>query len=160
MKGRAWTLFTSNDAAALLAYNFVLRQLFGEVDRHLLKSSLMYIEIERSWLRGRGWRCFRVLNKNMVLTFFTSCLHSHVVAWDILGVLRPQKYQIRSYTWLLRIMIYLIRRTEHFNWAKSEAVVFSKMIIIDICFALLSVYPFLSSFLYAQRNLLFKALAL
>jgi len=30
-KGRAWTLFTSNDAAALLAYNFVLRQLFGEV---------------------------------------------------------------------------------------------------------------------------------
>jgi hypothetical protein len=69
MKGRAWTLFTSNDAAALLAYNFVLRQLFGEVDRHLLKSSLMYIEIERSWLRVRGWRCFRVLNKNMVLTF-------------------------------------------------------------------------------------------
>lgn len=31
MKGGAWTLFTSNEAAALHAYNFVLRQFVGEV---------------------------------------------------------------------------------------------------------------------------------
>jgi hypothetical protein len=99
MKGRAWTLFTSNDAAALLAYKFCPAAVVWGSDRHLLKSSLMYIEIERSWLRWRGWRCFRVLNKNMVLTlsrrvsipmssreaYLVSCAHRNIKSVATLG---------------------------------------------------------------------------